>query len=683
MRSTARSIKASPVVAVAAACVVVAALYYARDVLLPLAMAMLLAFLLNPLASRLEKWRLGRVVPVLLTVLLAMSIVGLVGWALEAQFVNMANRLPDVRGEIQRKIADLRGLSGEFGEATRNVERTVREVASPSTTHPATSPSTMGAAPAPQAPLSRTGATSLPPVSPQNPLPVRNYPESTSASDNITSIFMQTLRPLSTAGLVIVFAIFMLLKREDLRDRIIRLTSRGRVNFSTQAVDDAAARISRYLLTQLCINAAYGLTVALGLWIIGLTLGATEGGFPNVLLWALLCGVLRFIPYVGPVIGAVFPLAIAFGFFHDNSIFLVVLAMFVALEIFVSQFIEPLLYRSSTGISALAILVSAVFWTAVWGPIGLLLSMPLTVLLVVMGKYVPQLKFLDILLGDEPVLEPPERIYQRLLALDQEEAVELAMKYATECSVEALYENVLIPVLTMSTHDSHRGKLDDRRQRFIHKSLRVIVEELGEQQRLSPGPLPERAPQVQTPNDGTPGKTPAEPSGKTPQPAVVRVQVPAGLAVNVLILPAGEEADEIAGLMLAQLLESRGYCALVASATSLVGEVSAMVEQRQARVVCVSAMPPGSVARARYICKRLHEKHADLRILVGLWAFRGQLSPTTARLALAVGQLVISLKEAQDHIDQLAQPFVVAARVGGASPDLRPPQSGETYGSPR
>jgi hypothetical protein len=359
------------------------------------------------------------------------------------------------------------------------------------------------------------------------------------------------------------------------------------------------------------------------------------------------------------VIGAAFPLAIAFGFFHTNSVFLVALAMFVGLEIFVSQFIEPLLYRSSTGISALAILVSAVFWTAVWGPIGLLLSMPLTVLLAVMGKYVPQLKFLDILLGDEPVLDPPERIYQRLLALDQEEAVELAQQYAKEHSTEALYDEVLIPVLTMSTHDSHRGKLDDRRQRFIHKSLRVIVEELGEKQPLPPVPLSEEPPKIQTPGEEKLAELLPEPTGKAPQPIVVRRQVPPGCTVNVLVSPAGEEADEIAGLMLAQLLVLRGYCAQVASASSLVGEVLAMVQQQQAHVVCVSAMPPGSVARARYLCKRLHEKYADLRIIVGLWAFSGDMALTTSRLALrAPGQLVINLREAQEHIDNLAQPFM-------------------------
>lgn len=677
MRRVIRSIRSSPVVSIAAACVVVASLHYARDVLIPLALAALLAFLLNPLASLLEKWRLGRVAPVFLSVLLAMGVVGLVGWVMESQFVTVANRLPGVREEINRKIAAIRGMSGKFGKAARNVQETVREVAGPAS-QPATVPSTQAGTPATQAPVSYPGAPPLPQVSPQNPLPVRNYPESLPVAVNLPGLFMQTLRPLSTAGMVIVFAIFMLLKREDLRDRMIRVASRGRVNFSTQSVGDAAARISRYLRTQLCINAAYGLAVALGLWSIGATLGAAEGGFPNVLLWALLWGVLRFVPYVGPVIGAAFPLAIAFGFFHSNNVFVVSLIMFVGLEIFVSQFIEPLLYRSSTGISALAILISAVFWTAVWGPAGLLLSMPLTVLLVVMGKYVPQLKYLDILLGDEPVLEPPERIYQRLLALDQEEAVELAQQYAKEHSVEALYEEVLIPVLAMSTTDSHRGKLDRRRQRFVHKSLRVIIEELGEMQRLSPGPRPAETRQAPASGSGKRGEPRPEPSGQPsqlPQPLVTRVQVPAGRTVNVLILPAGEEADEVAGLMLAQLLKGRGYCAAVASASSLVGEVLAMVEQRQqAHVICVSAMGPGYVGRARHLCMRLHEKHADLPIVVGLWAFHGKLAPTNSRLGLAApGQLVINLREAQDRIDHLAQPFVAAGKGAGDQPDAPPP----------
>jgi hypothetical protein len=286
---------------------------------------------------------------------------------------------------------------------------------------------------------------------------------------------------------------------------------------------------------------------------------------------------------------------------------------------------------------------------------------PLTVLLVVLGKYVPQLKFLDILLSDEPVLEPPERLYQRLLALDQEEAVELAQAYAKDHSVEALYDEVLIPVLTMATRDRTRGKIDDRRERFIHQSLRAIVEELGETP--PPSPPPEEPLPFQTPANGKPGEFPSEPSGKAPEPPVVRVQAPLGGTANVMVLSAGEEADEIAGLMLVQLLAGRGYSATVSAASALVGEVLDLVEQRQAHVVCISAMPPGSVTRARYLCKRLHDKDPDLRIIVALWSFRGERAPTNSRLALtAPGQLVINLREAQECIDHLAQPVFVSGQ---------------------
>jgi hypothetical protein len=212
----------------------------------------------------------------------------------------------------------------------------------------------------------------------------------------------------------------------------------------------------------------------------------------------------------------------------------------------------------------------------------------------------------------------------------------------------------------MSTHDSNRGRVDDQRQRFIHKSLRVIVEELGEKQRPPAGPLPEELPQVQAPSDEKPSESRPNSYAKAPPPAA-HAQVPAGCTVNVLVLPAGEEADEIAGLMLAQLLEGRGYGATVSSPLSQAGEILAMIEQRQPYLICVSAMPPGAVARARDLCKRLHEKHADLRIIVCLWAFRGERAPTNSRLALTTpGHLVVNLREAQNRIDHLAQPLLVA-----------------------
>src|SRR4029079_1516818 len=293
------------------------------------------------------------------------------------------------------------------------------------------------------------------------------------------------LSPVATAGLVIVFIIFMLIGRENLRDRMILLAGGGRLHVTTQAFDDAATRIGRFLTAQSLINISYGAVIALGLWIIDQAFGNGQGGVRTALLAGMICVVMRYIPYIGPWLGAAVPLALAFAGFPGNAVFLVTLAMFVGVEIVVSQAVEPNVLGSSTGLSTIAVLVSAVFWTWLWGPVGLLLSTPLTVLLVVMGKYVPQLAFLDILLGDEPVLSPAERLYQRLLALDQEEGTELVREQMASTSLEQVYENLLLPALAMAEQDQHRGRLDRERQNFIRQAMRDIVDELGDEARMA------------------------------------------------------------------------------------------------------------------------------------------------------------------------------------------------------
>src|SRR3954453_2419380 len=239
----------------------------------------------------------------------------------------------------------------------------------------------------------------------------------------------------------------MLLGREDLRDRVIRLIGQGRINVTTQAMDEAATRISRYLIAQCIVNGTYGLAISLGLWLIGLTFGHNSPGFPNWFLWGLLTAILRFIPYIGPWIGAAFPIVLSLAVYHGMGVPLAVVGMFLVIELISNNFMEPWLYGSSTGISTVAILVAAVFWTWLWGPVGLLLSTALTVVLVVMGKYIPPLRFLDILLGDEAPLTPSARVYQRLLALDQEEAMELVRESLQESTLEQLYDEVLLPAL--------------------------------------------------------------------------------------------------------------------------------------------------------------------------------------------------------------------------------------------
>ena len=394
----------------ASTCVVVAALYFAQEVLMPLATSVLLCFLLTPLVARLERNRIPRVaavvivVSVLIVVLLALFI------AMGTQVKDLAEQLPSYQSNIVEKLKVVQPSKDSFFQRTWNAVQGIQKAV----TEPATQPVTIIA------------PTSAPPGStPAVPMYVNVIAQSTGSSVDTISAYLSTvLGPLGTAGMILIFVIFMLLQREDLRDRVIRLVGEGQLYVTTQAIDDATNRISRYLIAQSIVNGTYGLAISLCLLGIGYFVG--DNIFPNFLLWGLICAVLRFIPYIGAWIAAAFPLLIAFAVYHGYGVFVSVIVMFVVIELLSNNLMEPWLYAASTGLSTVAVLVSAVFWTWLWGPMGLLLATPLTVCIVVLGKHVPQFSYLDILLGDEPVLEPHQRLYQRLLASDVEEASELA-----------------------------------------------------------------------------------------------------------------------------------------------------------------------------------------------------------------------------------------------------------------
>jgi hypothetical protein len=481
----------------------------------------------------------------------------------------------------------------------------------------------------------------------ENPLPVRIVLQSTpvqAVRDYAGAFF----GPLADAGLVLVLVVFMLYGREDLRDRMIRLVGHGRLNLTTKALDDAGSRISRYLGALAIVNTVYGILVSLGLWGIGHLLGKGHS-FPNVLVWGLLVALGRFVPYVGVWIGASVPLLLAFALFPGSAVFFATVGLFVALEVIVSQLIEPYLYGASTGMSALAVLIAAVFWTWLWGPIGLLLSTPLTVCLVVIGKYVPQLQFLDVLLGDEPVLPPDARVYQRLIAGDEEEAQSLLESLHKEKSLLQVFDEVLLPALALAELDHHRGTLEDGRIEFVRQSMRGFIEELAEEERQMRRQDTRRQPEHA---DGT--------SDEHPTRSPPRPNLPRDRTVNVLLLPAKNESDEIVCLMLHQILELRGYCAMTAGADALASEMVDIVENHKADLVCVSAMPAGAVAHARYLCKRIHARFPDTHMVVGLWTARGDIRRAKMRIACAENvPVVTSLAQAEHEIDQLAQPILV------------------------
>ena len=396
----ARRPKQSPgldrVVGLAAAAIVLAGLYLAQDVLIPIALAVLLSFLLSPVVTRLERWGVPRVASVVAVVFVAFGAICGLGYAVYAGASDLGEALPDYQANIVDKLQRLPVGGGVF---TTNVAETAKQVQEVfATTQPTTLPG------------GETGGAILLGQkfgTPDDPLYVKPVEEEQSAVTQLAYFAGLALGPLGTAGLVLVFVVFILLQRDDLRDRLIRLIGGGQLNIATQALDDAGTRISRYLVAQGIVNGSYGLVIALGLVVIGLTLG---GGvlFPSFALWGLLCAALRFIPYVGPWVAALFPTVVAFAAFENSGVFFAVAAMFVVVELLSNNVMEPLLYGSSTGMSPVAILIAAVFWTWLWGPIGLVMATPLTVCLVVIGKYVPQLAFFDVILGDEPVL-PPRR----------------------------------------------------------------------------------------------------------------------------------------------------------------------------------------------------------------------------------------------------------------------------------
>jgi predicted PurR-regulated permease PerM len=713
--------KGSRFVVLASVCIVVAALYLAQEVLIPLALAVLLCFLLAPLVLRLERLRVKRPVAVMIVVIAAAALLLLLGWVVTAQIINLGDRMPEYQGEIVQKVENFKkrfggggGFTDKIADVAKKVEEaSTRPASQPATTQAGTDPSAMpapGDVPRPLKPVGESGLESAareiasgPPaegytagLTKANPLWVVALPAPASPVRTLGSYLGIVLSPLGTAGLVLVFVIFILLQREDLRDRMIRLVGHHDLNVTTTALDDAASRISRYMTAQAIVNGTYGIAVAFGLWLIGYTVGGSP--FPSFVIWGLLCAVLRFIPYIGPWIAAAFPITLAIAVYPGFEVFFWTAGMFVVIELLSNNIMEPFLYGQSTGMSTIAVLVSAVFWTWLWGAVGLLLATPLTVVLVVIGKYVPQMQFLDIMLGDEPVLEPAERVYQRLLAGDQEEATDLVHEYLKEKDLEQVYDEVLNPALSLAEQDRHRGRLDERRQAFIRQALRDIIEELGDEWRVrldrtdadamkaaaaatvaaakgtpaldTTPPSPAATPVVAGPVGGN-GKAATSPAPGGGPPAVTdaapgrrpATRVPENCTVNVVVLPAHDEADEISGLMLAQLLEFRGYCAFTVSVAKLASEMLEAADQHGAHAVVVSAMPPAAVAHSRYLCKRLHARFPDLKMVVGLWTMKGDLKKAKERVTCEGSvQVTATFAQALEQIAQLAQPVYLAAQ---------------------
>ncbi|MGH7003357.1 MAG: AI-2E family transporter, partial [Alphaproteobacteria bacterium] len=462
---------------------IVAALYFASDVFVPLALALLLTFALSPLVTRLHRNRVPKGIAVISVVATAFLVISIFVGIVVSQLTVLAQNLPSYQYNIETKIRtvkDAQSGNSIFDRGARMFKRLSEEIGRSDeverfSVDDGPDQATDEARQPPQNTRSeaRDQSADLRSKDPAGPVPVEiRYPPPDPLS-LLQTFAGPLIQPLATVGIVIVVVIFMLMRREDLRDRFIKLVGASDIHRTTTALHDAGKRVGQYLLMQLIINVSFGVPIGIGLWIIGI---------PNPMLWGLLAIVLRFVPYIGPIIAAAFPLMLSLAVDPGWMSLFWTASLFIVLELISNNVMEPLLYGSKTGLSPVAILMAAIVWTWIWGPIGLILSTPLTVCLVVLGRHVPKFEFLDVLLGNEPVLLPPQQLYQRLLSGDPDEATEKAEEYLQSASIIDYYAAVAIPALLLAEHDRGRGVLDTPRRNRVAQSMAFLVENLSDYQ---------------------------------------------------------------------------------------------------------------------------------------------------------------------------------------------------------
>ena len=600
---------------VVVAVAIVGTLYFARVVLIPFTLAVLITFVLTPVAKLLERMHFGRLVSTLIVVVLSFIAVGGVGWTVTQQFGQVMNQLPDYRSNIRQKLGTLHWSKNS---ALNNASDTMNEISKDLAAPPAH----------PDGSLPATTTRSSTP-SRQRPMPVEIVQSPSLPLESVESI----LGLLATFCIVVVLTFFMLIRRENLRNRLISLAGQRSLYVMTQAIDDATARVSRYLRLQLLVNICYGAFIGTCLHFIGI---------PGALLWGVMVGLLRFLPYIGPPLGGILPLLLSFAIFDGWVKPLETFGLFVVTEVVVSNFIEPMLYGAYTGISSMAILLAAIFWTTIWGPIGLVLCTPLTVCVVVIGRHVPSLGFLTVLLGDEPTLTPDTRYYQRLLAMDHEEAKHVLENYLQNKRLEELYDSVLVPALSLSERDRHRDRLDKSSAEFITSNTRRIVAELFAERRDEPlEPI---------------SNSPAQTSDAARQTESREVLAAPGQKPKIVCIPARDEADEIVATMLCQLLDRAGYAAeciaLARTSTMVMKAVQAAPD-----VICVSALPPYALSHAKSVYSQLRAYLPEKDILLGIWNYPGDLDRLASRVGVAENHRVaVTLKQALSEIAAQSSP---------------------------
>jgi hypothetical protein len=521
-----------------------------------------------------------------------------VGWVVTDQLVQIINDLPEYRENIDHKMAAIRA-PGSLTKLAKNVQDLGKELT--------TSPPSQPPVATPRKPARSARAATPVPLDANGPLKVEVIEPQPNALQSLRNFVGPLLGPLETAGIVIVFTLFMLIDREDLRNRLLSLIGQRQLHRTTKALDDAAQRVSRFLLMQFLVNTGFGTLVALGLYLIGVQ---------SFILWGVMALFLRFLPYVGVTVAGLLPLVLALATTEGWRSPVLVLVLFLVLELVTGNFVEPMVYGAHTGLSSLAILAAVVFWTAIWGPAGLILSTPLTVCLSVLGRYSPHLQFLDVLLGDEPVLSMDALFYQRLLALDHHEALLVAENFLKENSLTSLYDQVILGALAMAEQDRHAGQMEPRREEFVLQSIREIVTELAETD-----------PDARKSNRG---RVLLE-----PEPAQRQ-------EIRVFCFTAHDAADEIAASMIAQVAERAGFPALAFPFVESPAELIEGLAPQPGDLVCISSIPPLALTHARRMAEQIREALPQIPLVIGLWCYPTTSSRTLLALQETTNSTVVT-----------------------------------------
>lgn len=565
--------------------IVVVVLKLAEDVFIPLALAILCTFVLAPLVELLVRWHIGRVFATIVCLSLGLAVIGGLGTLVFNQFADLAKELPNYQQQLRTNMTHLGGaLRGAVAQTTHAFDTLTKEIDRV----------------APSEPKPR-GVSKVQVVEPPF-----------TALETIKAVVTPIVKPAATTLAVIVLVAFMLLRLPDLRDRILRLLGARHLQLTTEALNDAASRVSRYLLMQIVINGWTGVAVATGLWALNV---------PNAVLWGALTFGLRFIPYIGVWMAAAVPLALSFAVFDDWTRFLMVLGLYIALELFDWSVLEPWLYGTHTGVSPVALLLATGFWTWLWGFAGLFLAVPMTVCAAVMGKYIPQMKFLQVLLGDEPVLEPHERLYQRLLSSNRDQADSVLQAALRQSSILEVCDSVIGPALLRANEDHDNGSLTDVRWQTILEHINDWVDERLEMM----SPVWSRFTDVRSPE----------------MPPVL------------IYVPGLTRADEVVAKLLQAALIERHIVARVLGPNDL----ALLKTESRVQAVVVSAIPPEAVTTARQMSKGLREMNTRIPLIVGVWSAAGDLDRARQRLTGAGATHVVrSFTECFDLVEGTVGP---------------------------